>query len=106
MTGATWAAGWIGLSQFGICEVTATRNNYKKIYLPIIRLAFSFLFVSLSFVTYHYFKKHMPQGESLNRRKYQENEVVTRFTIGMSIILALFSVAMTLIFFNCLNSHP
>jgi hypothetical protein len=48
----------------------------------------------------------MPEVVALNRRKYEENELMTRFVIGMSIILALFSIAMLVLYLNCLNPKP
>jgi hypothetical protein len=61
---------WLGLSQMGICTVTTDRNSYTKYYFPVLQAAFSIVFVCFSFVTYRYFKKHMPEGEALNKRKY------------------------------------
>lgn len=48
----------------------------------------------------------MPQGESLNRRKYEENEVILRFIIGESVIVVLFAIATLIIFINCQNAAP
>lgn len=90
----------------GICQIASTRNNYQQLYFPVLQLSFSFVFVCFAFVTFRYFKRKMPQGEALNRRKYEENDLISRFTIGMSLILVLFSAAMLVLFLNCLNTDP
>ena len=75
-------------------------------YFPVIELAFAVGFVVFAIFAYRYFKQHMPEGVALNRRKYEENELMSRFVIGMSIILALFSIAELAIYMNCLNPKP
>lgn len=97
---------WYGLSQFGFCTVVSTRNNYQQVYFPIIDLSFSLMFVCFAFFTYRYFRVHMPEGVALNRRKFEENGVMTRFVIGMSIILVVFSVATLVLYLNCLDPNP
>ena len=69
-------------------------------------MIYSFGFILFAAVTYRYFRKHMPESSALIKRKYEENLLITRFTIGMSIIQCFFSAAMLVLYFNCLSSSP
>lgn len=91
----------MGLSQLGICEATATRGGSLQLEFPIFQFAFSVAFVIFSIYTYRYFKSHMPHISALNRRRYEENMLITRFTIGMSIIESLYSLARFSLYLNC-----
>jgi hypothetical protein len=97
---------WYGLSQFGFCSITSTRNSDTQVYFPIVVLTFSITFVCFAYFTYRYFRYHMPDVVALNRRKYEENGVMSRFVIGMSIILVLFGIATLALYLNCLNPNP
>lgn len=98
--------GWYGLTQFGFCSISSTRNSEKQIYFPVVEVSFSAAFVCFAFFAYRYYRKHMPEGPALNRRKFEENTVMSRFVIGMSIILLLFATATLVLYLNCLSPRP
>jgi len=62
--------GWLGLSLFGICEMTETRAGDQQIFFTLLQIFFSFSFVFFSIFTYRFFIKHMRESSALNRRKY------------------------------------
>lgn len=55
---------------------------------------------------YRYHRRYMPEGVALNRRKYEENGVMSRFVIGMSIILTVMAAATFGLYLNCLSPKP
>jgi hypothetical protein len=101
-----WAFSWIGLSQLGICEFTSTSGTPTEYEFPIFQLAYGFFFAVFAVWTYRYFRAHMPQTSALNRRKWEESMLIARFTIGMSIIELLYSVANFVLFNNCQLYDP
>ncbi len=48
----------------------------------------------------------MPEGVALNRRKFEENGVMSRFVIGMSIILLILAASTFGLYLNCLSPNP
>ncbi len=82
ITGGFWGLNLIGLSQFGLCQITSTNNGSPTYELPIINLVASVAYVLFGIYTYCYFKKHMPLVEGLSKRRYRENKLVSIFVIG------------------------
>ena len=95
-----------GLTQLGVCGVTSTRKSDLQIYFPILQLSISVGFLISAFLTFRYFKSHMISGNALNRRQYIENLMITKFVVGMSIFLILFSIALVILYYNCINPRP
>jgi hypothetical protein len=62
---------WFGLTQFGFCSITSTRNSDTQIYFPILELSFAIFFVIVAIYSRSFFLKYMPEGEALNKRKFE-----------------------------------
>lgn len=95
-----------GLTQLGVCGVTSTRKSDIQIYFPILQLTISCGFLVSAFLTFRYFKKHVISGNALNRRQYIENLMITKFVVGMSVFLILFSTALIALYYNCISPRP
>ena len=62
---------WYGLTQFGFCSITSTRNSDTQIYFPILELSIAIFFVIVAIYSRSFFLKYMPEGEALNKRKFE-----------------------------------
>ncbi len=51
----------MGINEFGLCGQTYLRVNYVEWFFPILQIILNFAFLSFSFYTYYYFKRHKPQ---------------------------------------------
>jgi len=98
--------GFYGRSQLGMCGISSTRKSDIQIYFPILQLSISIGFLISAFLTFRYFKKHIIHGSSLHRRQFIENLMITKFVVGMSIFLILFSAALILLYYNCIYPRP
>ena len=74
--------------------------------MPVFILIVAIIFSFIGGFTYFYFRKHMPNSESFQRRKYNESQIIGMYVVGFSLYTTLIGVLTLIIDINCLNSSP